>query len=240
MHVSGLRTPAIVATGVVLLGGALLLSPDVVDARGKGAAAGLTNVEGASVGQVKFVPRDDGKVTVKVNAKGLEPGWHGIHIHTTGVCEPDATDDGGNASPFFTAGTHWNPEETDHGTHPGDIPPLYAGEDGVAKSFFVTGRFKVKDLLDEDGSAVILHAGPDNLAHIPAESTSGGRPVQVVQRDGPELHVRPGHRDVGDRRRGRTFRLRGRRQRLISEGAGNGPLFMSSGKTFPLEVHAVG
>ena len=174
MRFGTLRAPALIGASVALLAAALWLSPETVDAAGKGAAAGLNNVEGASVGQVKFVPRDDGKVTVKVSVHDLEAGWHGIHIHTAGLCEPDATDDGGGESPFFTAGTHWNPEESDHGTHPGDIPPLYVTEDGKGKGLFVTDRFKIKDLLDEDGSAVILHAGPDNLAHIPAESSSGG------------------------------------------------------------------
>jgi Cu-Zn family superoxide dismutase len=191
MRVSGFKTPAVIVSGIALLGAALLVIPGVVGAKGKGAAAGLTSVEGASVGQVKFVPRDDGKVTVRFNAKGLEQGWHGIHIHTAGVCEPDATDDAGAESPFFTAGPHWNPEETDHGTHPGDIPPIYAGEDGFARSSYVTARFKVKDLFDEDGSAVILHAGPDNLAHVPAESSTGGNRYKSFSETDPSYTFGP-------------------------------------------------
>jgi Cu-Zn family superoxide dismutase len=128
MQLSKLRAPSVMAAVAAILAGALLLTSGAVDAKGKGATAGLNNVDGVSVGQVRFVPRDDEKVTVRVNASGLEPGWHGIHIHTAGICEPDAMD-GETESPFFTAGAHWNPDETDHGTHPGDIPPLYANED---------------------------------------------------------------------------------------------------------------
>jgi len=190
MRANRLRAVVVVAAAAAILGGALLLTPGPGAAAGKGAAAGLDDVEGNPVGRVKFVPRDDKKVAVRVNVSGLEPGWHGIHIHTTGLCEPDAMD-GDTESPFFTAGSHWNPEETDHGTHPGDIPPLYANGDGKAKSSYVTDRFKVKNLLDEDGSAVILHAGSDNLAHVPAESSSGGNRYKSFSETDPSYTFGP-------------------------------------------------
>ena len=38
---------------------------------------------------------------------------------------------------------------------------------------FETDRFNVSALLDADGSAVILHAGRDNFANIPATYSSG-------------------------------------------------------------------
>jgi superoxide dismutase, Cu-Zn family len=190
MRVTTLRTPVLIGAVAALLGAALWLTPEPVDAAGKGAAAGLSNVDGDSVGQVTFVPRDDGKVTVKVSVHDVESGWHGIHIHTAGLCEPDAMD-GETESPFFTAGTHWNPEETDHGTHPGDIPPLYVTADGKGKGTYVTDRFKVKHLLDEDGSAVILHAGPDNLAHVPAESSTGGNRYKSFSETDPSYTFGP-------------------------------------------------
>jgi superoxide dismutase, Cu-Zn family len=161
-----------VTLALVLVGGALLFRPASVDAAPKAAAAGLQDTEGGNVGEVKFLPRDDGKVTVRVNVQGLQPGWHGIHIHTTGTCDPDSTDPV-TGSPFFSAGSHWNPEGVDHGQHPGDIPPLFVNEDGKARASYVTDQFKVKNLFDDDGSAVILHSGPDNLAHIPATGTAG-------------------------------------------------------------------
>ena len=39
--------------------------------------------------------------------------------------------------------------------------------DGKAKAKFKTDRFRVADLFDADGSAVIIHANPDNYANIP-------------------------------------------------------------------------
>jgi Cu-Zn family superoxide dismutase len=39
--------------------------------------------------------------------------------------------------------------------------------DGRAAAAFDSDRFTVAELLDEDGSALIIHSGPDNLANIP-------------------------------------------------------------------------
>jgi Cu-Zn family superoxide dismutase len=56
------------------------------------------------------------------------------------------------------------------------MPPLLVQRDGKARLAFQTDRFSVGDLFDADGSAVIVHAAPDNLAHIPpryVSSTTG-------------------------------------------------------------------
>jgi len=47
------------------------------------------------------------------------------------------------------------------------MPVLRVNADGTGQASCVTDRFKVADLLDGDGSAVILHAGPDNYNNIP-------------------------------------------------------------------------
>src|SRR5215210_5889142 len=81
--------------GVALMaGGASAAAP-------RGLVASMTSSTGATLGTVRFVPRDDGKVSVRVAATGLTPGFHGFHVHTTGTCDPLATDAGGAPSPFF-------------------------------------------------------------------------------------------------------------------------------------------
>lgn len=40
-------------------------------------------------------------------------------------------------------------------------------EDGTAQARFTTDRFTVRGLVDEDGSAIIVHEAPDNFANIP-------------------------------------------------------------------------
>jgi Cu-Zn family superoxide dismutase len=91
--------------------------------------------------------------------EGLEPGYHAFHIHSVGTC-----DEGEN---FTTAGGHFNPAGGDHGTHAGDLPSIYAMANGGGGTFFITDAFTVEDLMDDDGSAFMIHAGRDNYGNVP-------------------------------------------------------------------------
>jgi Cu-Zn family superoxide dismutase len=95
-----------------------------------------------------------GTVSVRVDVRGMEPGFH---IHTTGLCE----------APFTSAGGHFDPGGDDHGDHAGDLPTLLVNDDGKGRLAFATDRFSLAELSDEDGSALIVHAGRDNYANIP-------------------------------------------------------------------------
>lgn len=149
--------------------------PGQTATRPRGLIAILKNATGAEVGTVRFLPTEDGKVRVRVVAADLTPGFHGYHVHTTGICDAAAMDASGNPSPFFTAGGHFNPDATaTHGAHAGDMSPLLVAADGTAFLKFKTDRFTTAALMDSDRSAVIVHAGPDNLAHVPGTSATGG------------------------------------------------------------------
>lgn len=114
-----------------------------------------------------------GSFNLEGNETGLTDGFYGFHIHETGVCDPEAVDSADNPAPFITAGSHWNPDERNHGNHRGDLPPLLATTGGLARANVLTDRFTINRLFDDDGSAVIIHAAPDNLAHIPATDPEG-------------------------------------------------------------------
>lgn len=89
--------------------------------------------------------------------RGLPPGFHGFHLHTVGTCTPD----------FKAAMGHLrNPGESE-ADQKGAFPPLLVKQDGTAFSVFQTDRFNLDDLQDADGSAVLVHADPDNFANIP-------------------------------------------------------------------------
>lgn len=148
----------------------------------KKARAVVRNTDGDRIGVVDFW--NDGNCVVRVTAKlgrfnlqgnetGLTGGFHGFHLHTTGTCDPAAEDPAGNPSPFLTAGPHWNPNSSNHGVHKGDLPPLLATDGGLARANVLTDRFAIKELFDQDGTAVIVHAGSDNLANIPAKTADG-------------------------------------------------------------------
>ena len=99
-----------------------------------------------------------GAVRVAVRAEGLPPGFHGLHVHAVGACEAPA---------FTSAGPHWSLPGAPHAEHTGDLPVLYVQADGDARLVTETDRFRVAQLFDADGSAVIVHANPDNFANIP-------------------------------------------------------------------------
>ena len=125
------------------------------------ASAVLHDQSGAEVGRIGFQQIAGDEVRVRAVVRGLAPTseFHGFHIHANGACTGD----------FVTsAGGHWNPGGETHGDHAGDLPTLYAGADGVARTSFVTDAFTVDQLLnDAGGVAVIVHAGRDNYANIP-------------------------------------------------------------------------
>jgi superoxide dismutase, Cu-Zn family len=109
------------------------------------------------------------EVEVEADVKNVteDPGeFHGFHVHTTGKCDPESLDPV-TGSPFFSAGGHYNPGGEPHGDHAGDFPVLLVQEDGHAEEEFDTDRFRLRELLGGDGSAVIVHEGRDNYANIP-------------------------------------------------------------------------
>ncbi|WJH35136.1 superoxide dismutase family protein [Paenibacillus sp. CC-CFT747] len=113
---------------------------------------------------------------IKVEAGGLTAGKHGIHLHQVGKCE---------APDFKSAGDHLNPEKKQHGTdnpnghHVGDLPNLEVGADGKVsvelKAMHTTlEKGAVNSLFDGDGTALVIHEGPDDMKSDPA-GNSGGR-----------------------------------------------------------------
>lgn len=130
-------------------------------------SAKLADPDGKKVGTVE-IEEDNGATQITVRVSGLSAGYHGFHVHTTGKCEADSTapDDPSKTGDFLSAGGHLNPDDSAHGEHLGDLPALLVNEDGTASLEF-TGPFTLDDLRDADGSAVMIHAGPDNYANVP-------------------------------------------------------------------------
>ncbi|WP_449062189.1 superoxide dismutase family protein [Planomonospora algeriensis] len=137
-------------------------SPGAGDAS---ARAEIKDADGKSVGTFS-VEEEDGRSVVTVTVKGLPGGFHGFHLHGKGVCSAEATDPA-TGGPFSSAGTHLSLEQASHPDHTGDMPDLLVGGDGMGAASFATDRFQVRQLFDGDGTAVIIHAEPDNQANIP-------------------------------------------------------------------------
>lgn len=125
------------------------------------AHATLVNAAGENVGVVRFERRGKSRaLRVSVTIRKQTPGFHGFHVHTVGKCE---------APTFMSAGPHLNPAKASHADHAGDMPPLLVTSAGRAQARFTTDRFSIAQLRDADGSAVMVHALPDNQANIPKD-----------------------------------------------------------------------
>jgi Cu-Zn family superoxide dismutase len=137
--------------------------------------ARLVDAGGAEVGTVTLSEAESG-TQVAVEATGLPPGFHGFHVHAVGLCEPGSVSptDPSMTGDFLSAGGHLGAAEADHGQHAGDLPSLYIGQSGAGNLTAVTDAFTLADLTDDDGSAVMVHAGRDNFANIPERYAPAG------------------------------------------------------------------
>lgn len=141
------------------------------------ATAELVDPDGEARGTAEFAEADGGTV-ITVDGAGLAPGFHGLHIHGAGLCEPDSENpnEPGARGAFLSAGGHLaGPDgEAGHPEHAGDLPPIFVTEDGTARIMTLTDRLDRDLLLDEDGSAVMIHENSDNLANIPERYAPDG------------------------------------------------------------------
>ena len=135
------------------------------------ARAELSTPDGRAVGTATFstVSNGAGTLLVRVSASGLQPGFKGFHVHTFGRCEPNSSDPANpaNVGNFLSAGGHLKTQGENHAGHDGDMTSLQVRSDGTAELVTGTDSLPLDVLLDADGSAVIIHLGPDNFGNIP-------------------------------------------------------------------------
>lgn len=138
---------------------------------GATAHASLTDSTGGPAGTATFRQGPTG-VLIRIEASGLTPGWHGLHLHGVGQCEGPG---------FQSAGSHVQHagQAAPHGllnadgNDAGDLPNLYVGSDGrgFAEVFTITASLVQggpgEYLLDADGSAILIHAAPDDHTSQP-------------------------------------------------------------------------
>ena len=137
------------------------------------ATAPLFTSEGRPAGFAAIVQRGD-TASLTVAALALPAGVHGVHLHAVGRCDAPA---------FTTAGSHLNPGGHQHGTenpagsHLGDLPNLTIGASGTGSLTIRlpdAGGALDSTLFDTDGTAIVVHAGPDDYKTDPS-GNSGGR-----------------------------------------------------------------
>jgi superoxide dismutase, Cu-Zn family len=132
----------------------------------------LSAPDGTKIASAKF-EFDKGYVTVTVETTGgghLTPGFHGVHIHSVGKCEPNSVaPNGGAPGDFLSAGGHLHVQGPNGGPASGDLTSLQVRHDGSALLVTTTDAFTKADLLAGSGTSIVIHAGSDNFANIPAD-----------------------------------------------------------------------
>lgn len=128
--------------------------------------------------------KEIGKITASDSKYGLimspqlsdlAPGLHGFHMHDKPDCSHAMKD--GKAVPALAAGGHYDPASTGkhegpYGSgHLGDLPALYVAADGKATLPVLAPRLKAADI---KGRSLMIHAGGDNYADVPAALGGGG------------------------------------------------------------------
>lgn len=143
--------------------------PPRADAGASGEAV-LKDASGRTIGRALLSQGATGLV-IRVEADGLTPGWHGMHIHAVGRCD----------APFTSAGGHINHAEpkaphgllNPQGPDDGDLPNLFADAHGHAEAEVFTSRARIASdgpgqwLWDDDGSALVIHAAVDDHVSQP-------------------------------------------------------------------------
>ena len=157
---------SLVGLAIMVLPGGAVAAGGAVHAR-----AEIVNTAGEVVGWAKFTEDATGTLHVNVHVAGLTPGLHGIHIHNRAECLV------GTTPAFSSAGSHHNPSGAPHGSHAGDLPNLVANVAGRGRLNATSDGATLSpgsgvSLFDINGSAIVIHADPDDYVNT---GSSGAR-----------------------------------------------------------------
>lgn len=152
-----MRQRLILAIVTIATSAAMATSPPAgIDAKfhdGKGKAVGTASLRETPHG-----------ILIEVALDGVPEGPHALHLHDKGVCQ----------APFESAGPHWNPKKRKHGfaspqgAHAGDLPNLHVPAGGALESEILAPNKKLAELIDGDGTALVIHAKADDHETDPA------------------------------------------------------------------------
>lgn len=154
----------------------------------------MKDAKGNGVGTVEVKQLAQGVLFV-ADLKNLPPGGHAFHVHQHGKCKPSFDAAGSHYSPLDNK----HGLDNKQGYHVGDLPNVHVSKQGTGKAEFFVHRFMLGmplknsganatgdsippvppagmqegpfPLLDEDGSAIIIHQNPDDYEAQPPDSS---------------------------------------------------------------------
>ena len=139
-------------------------------------------ISGTAMLTEKGSPEGIKEVTVKMKVKGLADGKHAVHIHEVGACEPCGAAKGHHdPGPFGqsrpdSAGDDAPAGDINHPYHMGDLINIEV-KDGVGTMKHTSNRITLSpgrlSILDDDGSAFIIHTNADTYCDEEADLKKG-------------------------------------------------------------------
>lgn len=145
------------------------------------ASALVDGQDGAIAGSVTLNDTASGSMLVTLNINGVPAGEHAVHLHETGDC---------SAADYKSAGGHIA-GDSEHGVlsangpHPGDMPNMTVGDDGVLKGEVFLSALEVDTMImDDEGAAFIIHEGVDDYTSQPAGDAGARIACGVFQKEG--------------------------------------------------------
>jgi len=130
----------------------------------RSATAQMAGPEGEAFGTVTVAETASGQIHLSFTLENLPEGTRAIHIHETGSCEPPGFDSAGG---HLTGGRDHG-AQAPGGMHAGDMPNITIGADGSYQGEVLTDNVTMDEVLDSDGSAIVIHADADDYISQPA------------------------------------------------------------------------
>lgn len=163
---------------------AALLSATTARAQVSSKRSDIVGDAGQKIGTLVATEAPRG-ILLRLELAGLRPGWHGMHVHSVATCaDAGFKASGGHVHAMaVTAPVHGL--LMDRETDLGDLPNIYAGADGHAAAEVFAPNLSLGDspgrlnLLDADGSALIIHAAADD--HISQPIGGAGARVACAE-----------------------------------------------------------
>ena len=125
------------------------------------AKASIIGGQGTEIGTANLIEGPNGVLLrIALEPGALTPGWHGLHLHAKGDCS--------DVGVFKASTGHVGKVEGGHGLlnpagpEGGDIPNIWVAADGSAGYEAFTTLTNGAALMDEDGSAIIIHENEDD------------------------------------------------------------------------------
>lgn len=170
--------PVVLGLGLVCATAAVTFAQSHQQATGT-----FVNAEGQEIGSAALTQTASG-VLIDIDVSGIPTGEHGFHIHETGACD--------GAGGFKSAGGHFEPAEHQHGymaeqgPHAGDMPNQFVSADGRLRAQVLNPNVTLADgaagVFDADGSAIVIHADPDDYTSQPTGDAGDRIACAVIEK----------------------------------------------------------